>query len=191
MNLRITDTRYIPAHHLAAFLVACIAAYMPVTLASEDGTPGKLTLGVFPFLQTARLEQLFAPTASRLGEVLDVPVTIRSSSSMQQFRQRIEQQRYDLIFIQPFDYIRFAADAGYVPLASWTFQGTRDHPGKLNALFVVRGDSPIQSLSDLPGKVIVAPPQESAVAILGELELRQRLPQHAVKLEYRPDHLSC
>ena len=110
---------------------------------------------------------------------------------MQQFRERIKQQRYDLIFIQPFDYIRFAAGADYIPLASWTFKGTRDHPGKLNAVFVVRGDSPIQSLDELQGKKIVSPPQESAVAILGELELRKQFPKQAVTIGYRPNHLSC
>lgn len=186
-----TRTPSVFVHGLLGLLLVFTATYATTTAASEDTIPERLTLGVFPFLQTARLDRLFAPTASRLGELTGVPVTIRSSSDMQEFRERIKQQRYDLIFIQPFDYIRFAADAGYIPLARWSFKGTRDHPGMLNAVFVVRKDSPIHSIGDLQGKNIVAPPYESAVAILGELELRKQFPQHTVTPEYRPDHLSC
>ncbi len=184
------NTRTILIHLLQRlFIVAGLFAN--ITCAGENAMPERLTFGVFPFVQTTRIEHLFAPTASRFGEVLGIPVAIRSSASMQRFRERIEQQRYDLIFIQPFDYIRFAAASGYIPLASWTFKGTRDHPGKLNAVFVVRQDSSIQSLDDLQGKKIVAPPRESAVAILGELELRKHFPKQLIKTGYSQDHLSC
>ena len=171
--------------------MACLAISPALSSSAETGPGKRMTLGVFPFLQTARLEKLFAPTASRLGELIDTPISVRSSPSMRRFRERIRQQHYDLIFIQPFDYTRFAASAGYIPLARWTFRGTRDHPGELNALFVVREDSPIHSLDDLPGKKIVAPPEESAVAILGMLDLRKRFPGRNIPVEFRPDHLSC
>jgi len=172
-------------------LLVVLGIFASIAHASEPPMPERLTFGVFPFVQTARIERLFAPMAARFGEVLGVPVAVRSSTSMRQFRERIEQQRYDLIFIQPFDYTRFAAGSNYIPLASWTFKGTRDHPGKLNAVFVVRKDSPILSLNDLQGKKIVAPPRESAIAILGELELRKQFPKQVITVGYSPDHLSC
>jgi len=180
-----------PQQIVQGVLFVFLTLFTTLTQASETNSARQLTLGVFPFVKTAKIEGLFTPAASRLGEILGIPMTVRSSPGMQKFRERIKQQRYDLIFIQPFDYTRFAAKSGYIPLARWTLRNTSDHPGEFNAIFVVREDNPIRSLSDLSDKKIVAPSQGSAVTILGELILRDQFPQKTIPLEYRPNHFSC
>lgn len=141
--------------------------------------------GVFPHLPPRELEKVYAPIAAALGEALGQRVEFRSSSSYERFMENLDQEEYDIVFAQPFDYIKAADDHGYLPLA------TRDEP--LATIVVVQKGSPLKGLEDLRGKKIAMPPKVAAVSYLfrAYLEKNGIYPGKDVKLSYHRSHVSC
>ena len=132
---------------------------MPVH--AEESKP--YFLGVFPFLSQSQIEPIYSSLTAELSNRLGKPFRYRSSRDMRSFISDIEDEKFEVMFTQPFDYPRVAKAAGYVPLAASSTE--------FNALFVVRNDSEIKSLQDLKGKTIAALPPIAAVTILGRIEL--------------------
>ena len=142
-------------------------------------------LGVFPHLPPRELEKVYAPIAAALGKALGRRVEFRSNSTYERFMENLDQESYDIIFTQPFDYIKAADQYGYIPLA------TRDEP--LSALVVVQQGSQIKSLKDLRGKRVAMPPSVAAVSYLFKafLEKNHLKPGKDVTLSYHRSHVSC
>jgi len=153
------------------------------------GSDDSLIFGVFPYLPTKRMEQIYSPLAARFGELTGRPVTLRSRPDFSRFREQVRQQAYDIIFIQPFDYVRAAANSGYIPLARWVASDKPDDLGNLRAIIVTRADSGVDSLDDLDGQAVAVPHPEAAVSLLG----RSALAEHHVKttLHVAGNHLAC
>lgn len=123
------------------------------------------TLGVFPFLPPARLEEGHGHFANALSLGLGRHVEFRTRSTFDAFRQEIEDQTYDIIFVQPFDYVVAADKYGYLPLAR------ADEP--LTAVIMVKENSDLKSLRDLEQKVIAMPPMSAAVSRLSQAALSE------------------
>lgn len=140
-------------------------------------------LGVFPYLPPARLERLYAPVARALGEKVGAKVRLRTRSTFARFREALAESRYDVVFIQPFDYVRVGAAAGYRPLARWE--------GQLQALVVTREDSRVRRLAALRGRRVAMPPREAAVSILGQALLARRGLAAAVDVVHLRNHFAC
>jgi len=140
--------------------------------------------GVFPSLAVARLEKIYAPMAADLGRGLDRKVYFRTKSSFDKFMQEIKKQTYDIVFLQPFDYV-WAVGYGYLPLAR------RGEP--LTAQIMVAEDSPLRELKDLKGAILALPPAEAAVSHLIKMALLDAGmdPEHDLSLQYTKSHDSC
>jgi len=148
-------------------------------------------MGVFPYLPTSKLELFYAPVAARFSEILGIKVNLRSRPDFERFRERVGQQNYDLIFIQPFDYVRTAADSGYLPLARWVTSENSQDTGELRAIFVVGPDSSAQTLSDLSGKRVATPDRDAAVSLLGSYALSKFQLDDDVEIRPLNNHLTC
>lgn len=171
-------------HRLARLLLIILIA-AGNAVAATDRSEAPLLLGVFPYLPPARLERLYAPVAASLSQAIDRPIQLRTRPDFRSFSEEIKRQSYDLIFIQPFDYARLAAQHGYRALA---------RPGKpLSAILVTRTESAIHSLDDLRGKPVATPPTRAAVSILGlKMLIGHGLkPGDDVRLIPRKSHLAC
>jgi len=144
-----------------------------------------ILFGVFPYLPPARLEQIYAPVAADFSEAIGHPVQLRTRPTFFQFRKELENETYDLVFIQPFDYVESAAPHGYRLISSWS--------QPLTALFVTRTDSGVETVNDLDSKIIAAPPMRAAVSVLGRLTLLDYLliPGGNVRLTYQNSHAAC
>lgn len=142
-------------------------------------------MGVFPHLPPRDLEKVFSPMAADLGKAVKKRVMLRSSTTYEKFMQNLDQQIYDIAFVQPFDYVRIADKYGYRPLATRKI--------KLSALLASKPDSPIKSIQDLRGKIIALPPKVAAVSHLmnGLLRANGMQPGKDVTLTYHRSHLSC
>ena len=140
------------------------------------------TLGVFPHLPPRELEKVYAPMAADLAEALGRPVHFRSSSTYQKFMKKLDQQAFEIVFVQPFDYVRIADRFGYRPLA------TRGEP--LRAIFTVEPDGPIEDIEDLRGKTVALPPKVAAVSYLVKGHLA-KLGIDDVHYKYQRSHVSC
>lgn len=143
------------------------------------------TLGIFPYIPLMRLEGTFAPLAAELGRALGRDMHFSSAENFEKFMDRLRNKEFDIAYIQPFDYIRIAKGAGYVPVAR------RREP--LFAVFVVRKGSPFTALDDLKGKVIGMPPREGAMTHLGTTALIKAglEPGKDITIKYAKEHHSC
>lgn len=166
-----------------------LGLFASVVLAGENSVqPAEAEayiLGVFPHLPPRELERVYAPIAADLGKAVGRPVLFRSSTSYERFMEVLDSQAFDIVFVQPFDYVHLADKYGYLPLA------TRNEP--LETVFVVKQDSSIDSVADLKGKTIALPPDVAAVSHLAIGHLRQlgMQPGKDVTIAYFRSHVSC
>lgn len=166
-------------------LFAQLCAISPVCSAETPRSSKEYTFGVFPFLAIPTLEGIFAPIAAELATALGRPVRLQSASSFEKFTDNLSQQQYDIVHIQPFEYVLNGKKSGYIPLA------TRNE--MLKALFAVKPESSIKSARDLKGKVIGLPPKVAAVSYLARIALAESglKPGRDVTIQYFNTHQSC
>jgi phosphonate transport system substrate-binding protein len=173
-----------PKHSFPVVFVFLVAVTFSLGLNTSYSNP-EFTMGVFPYLPASRIQELYIPVAEDLSTALKKPVNLKTRDSFQNFRVAVEKQEYDLIFIQPFDYVRTAAPHGYQAIS---------HPiGDLKGVFVVLRDSHISSLADLKGKRIAMPPKDAAVSLLGlKLLIDNSINIQAdVSITYQSNHFAC
>jgi phosphonate transport system substrate-binding protein len=149
------------------------------------GAEPSYTFGVFPFLSPVRVEQIFADVVTQLPGHLGREVRLQSSNSFEEFQEALDAERFDLAFVQPFDYVRFAAKKGYQPLAA--------RSEALAALLVLPEDSTIGRVTDLRDKVVALPPESAAVSFLTRslLEEHGLIPGESVIIRYTRNHETC
>ena len=141
--------------------------------------------GVFPYLPQTKIHDLYAPMAREFEAKLGRQVQLGSRTGFAAFGEELRKETYDIAFVQPFDYVDAHDRHGYLPLAR--------RSGDLEALIVVRHDSPLASLQDLRGKVVANPPVEAAVSQLTSMALLEAgiPPGTGVRRDYGKNHLTC
>ncbi|WP_455211885.1 phosphate/phosphite/phosphonate ABC transporter substrate-binding protein, partial [Kaarinaea lacus] len=172
------------------WLLALAITVCPPAIAHEQEHPvisdkPEYVLGVFPYLAPRQIENIYAPITAALTEALGRHVHLTSSLSYGKFMDSVREDRYDIVFVQPFDYVNIADAYGYVPLV------TRDEP--LPAILVVREDSPVKTLSDLQNKIIALPPEVAAVSRLVKDHLSKAGfdLDHSTPLYFQKSHFAC
>jgi len=166
--------------NVVLFLGALLA---PTQLLAEATTT--YSLGVFPHLPPRDLEKVFAPFAGDLSEAVNKKIILTSSTTFNKFAANLDKEKYDLAFVQPFDYIRASDKHGYLPIAS--------RREKLSAVIVTNQDSSVKSLADLRGKKLALPPASAAVSRLIRAYLRSHgiNPDRDIQLNHYRTHFSC
>lgn len=180
----------------AIWLVMCSYFWLGVLPAiAEDSSQKNSTYyyGVFPYVPVASIEEIHAPIAKRFSKILDHPVIVESRPTFELFRDAVEGQRYDIIYIQPFGYIRSAAPSGYIPLARFVSSGDKEFTGTIKALFVTLSKSSLDRLDQLEHKVVAMPSAEAAVSVLGVAYLKEHglVDGHNIEIKYHKNHFSC
>jgi phosphonate transport system substrate-binding protein len=126
--------------------------------------PDTLDMGVFPYMSTRALLDLYQPVRVYLSHELGKSVTLFTAQSFKAFTNETQQGIYDIVVTAP-HFARLAQrEAGYVPLIT--------HTRELSGLVVVPVDSPIHNLRELKGKRIATPNQLALVTIMGYQLLR-------------------
>jgi len=141
--------------------------------------------GVFPNLPLARVYDLHAPMASDFEAKLGRPVRLSSKAAYSAFGDDLRNQTYDIALVQPFDYVDAHDKHGYLPLAR--------RGEALEAVIVVRQDSPLASIKDLKGRIVSNPPASAAVSHLTSMALRAAGidPETGIKRYYAKNHFAC
>jgi phosphonate transport system substrate-binding protein len=141
--------------------------------------------GVFPYLPLAKIHELYTPMATDFEAKLGRQVQLSSKAAYATFEQELRKEIYDIAFVQPFDYVDARDKHGYIPLAR--------RAGGLEALIVVRRDSPLKTIKDLQGKTVANPPVDAAVSHLTSMVLRDAGidPETGVKRYYGKNHFAC
>ena len=143
------------------------------------------TLGVFPFLPPLRLEQLYGPFGGVISGAIGRPVEFRTKATFEKFTVEIENQTYDVAYMQPFDYVLTGSKNNYQALTRFD--------EKLTAIIVVPEDSAIQNIKNLTGKTLAMPPVASAVSRLAVAEFQQMkmLDDRDLQMTHHRTHSGC
>jgi phosphonate transport system substrate-binding protein len=189
LSLR-SDRSPTPAHKRLFFLfvtllLAVTCLLLPVKQAMASSDKPSYTLGVFPNMPPQELESVFGPIAAAISKAIDADVTFKTSSTYQMFMDKLNEQAFDIAYVQPFDYVHIADKYGYKPLAAMS--------EPLATMFVVKVDSNIEGFEDLRGKKIGFPPPVAAVSYLGKAYLKKRGfdLNKDIKISHFKSHLSC
>jgi len=168
-------------------LAASLLAVGGVTAAQSDQASNnkEYLMGIFPYLAPRELEKMYSPIAADFSNSLNRDVLFMTSSTYKKFMGNLDKQMYDIVFVQPFDYVAIADKYGYRPLV------VRNKP--LPAIIVVKPDSGVNSVADLKGKTISLPPAVAAMSYLVKDYLEQNGidPEKDVTIEHHRSHASC
>lgn len=142
-------------------------------------------MGVFPYLAPRELEKMYSPIAANFSKTINKNILFRTSSTYKKFMKNLDKQMYDIVFVQPFDYVEIADKYGFRPLVA------RNKP--LPAILVVKPDSPFKNVSDLRGKTISLPPAVAAMSYLIKDYLKNNGidPAKDVTIVHHRSHASC
>jgi phosphonate transport system substrate-binding protein len=110
-----------------------------------------LVMGVFPRRDAAVTAKLFRPLSHHLEQNLGIPVSLEMSPDFDTFLSNLKQRRYDLVHLNPFDYISAHNDLAYDVLV----QNEEFGEATIMGAIYVRKDSGIRQLTDLKGKKIL------------------------------------
>lgn len=163
-------------------LLTCMIMTPGKEVAADE--PDHYKFGVFPFMPMAALIKYYNSVSQDLTRKIGKRIIAQSRPTYKLFSDEIENETYDIIFIQPFDYPK-AYEHGYRPLAR--------RVDNLDAILVTKVDSNIHSINDLAGKRLANPPMESAISIVTQKELRKAgfNKKEDVEMIYTGNHFAC
>src|SRR5258705_1289321 len=92
------------------------------------------------------------------------PVRLSSKAAYAAFGDELRNETYDIALVQPFDYVDAHDKHGYLPLAR--------RGEALEAVIVVRQDSPLANIRDLKGRIVSHPPPDAAGSHLTSMAFR-------------------
>jgi phosphonate transport system substrate-binding protein len=166
---------------LISLLASLCFLILPMSVFSEASHKTTFSLGIFPYLPPQIIKQLHTPLVNKINNALSKKIKMTSTSSYARFIENLKNESYDIILVQPFDYIWAHDQYNYQPLAKYRTP--------LSALFMVPIDSPINTLADLNGKTVATPPKTSAVSQMALAKLASLSIQTAII--YEKNHLYC
>ncbi len=131
-----------------AVLIAAATLAAAMFVAPARPRPGRLSLGVAPFEDRARVEKAYIAFAAHLGRALECDVEPVLASSYDDVFERVTSGRIDLAVLPPYNYVRAKERADVQILATFSANGQTHYYGAI----VVREDSGIEDLEDLQGR---------------------------------------
>lgn len=152
---------------------------------NSTGSKSEYLMGIFPYLSPRQLEKAYSPIAADFSNTIHKKVLFRTSSTYKKFMSNLDKQEYDIVFVQPFDYVEIADKYGFRPLVA------RNKP--LPAILVVKPESSFSKVTDLRNKTISLPPPVAAMSYLIKDYLKKNglNPDKDVTIVHHRSHASC
>lgn len=148
--------------NISSAVLVVILGWTAPAIAAE--APGGVGMGVFPYLSTRALLDLYEPVRVLLQAELNRPTNLFTAPSFKAYADRTQAGEYDVLVTPPHLARLAQREAGYIPLTMVTRE--------LRGVVVVAKTSPIQTLHDLKGKRIATPNKIALVTIVGGQLLR-------------------
>lgn len=144
-----------------------------------------LHLGVYPHLSAEHVDKIFSPMVKLMADAIGVEIRFDPYLDLKHFPEKLRQGRYDIVFVQPFDYVKINKAHAYQPLASQN----KD----LQASIVVKPNRNIFTIEDLRGRTVMLPHRNTAVSYLVREFFHQRgfNENKDIFFKYDRTHLSC
>ena len=164
---------------LYRFAVVGLALFGSWSSAADE----TLYYGVQPFIPPLYLEKAYGAFIQELSAQINKPIQFRTRRNVTEYRRAIDNEEFDIILVNPFEYIKLRGHSNYRGLVRRT--------NRITAKFYVI-DKNIDSLEKLRGRVIGFPPLEMGNAILGLQKLHEVgvYPDQYKRLIFN-EHLSC
>lgn len=142
-------------------------------------------LGVFPHLSESHIEKAYLAIAKDLSEHTSKKIDFDVDDNFENFSSNLEQGQYDIVLVQPFDYVKIADDLNYQPLAT--------QKKALQAVIVVRKHSPLRTLKNLLGRDLYLPPRNTAISYLTKHHLKNAEfdLEKDLNITHESTHISC
>lgn len=144
----------------AVLLVSLFLALNPVKNAGADNhnihsntllNKQELVVGIFPRRDSVTTMRLFRPLQDYLSERLNLKVRIETTANFDSFNQRLYQNRYDMVHLNQYQYVKAHDDLGYQVI----LQNEEFGQASIRGAIYVRKDSGIGKVADLKGKDIL------------------------------------
>lgn len=167
-----------------AFLCIFLLAIPSIALASGDSNK-VYEIGIFPHLSKTHLQQTYESVIKNISENTDHKIHFDVDESIENFYSHLKSEHYDIVMLQPFEYVELAKKYGYRPLAS------QIHP--LKALIVSKKGGAIQNIQNLLGRKLLLPPDSTAISYLTKKHLHDfgfDLNQD-LSIRYERTHIAC
>ena len=146
------------------FRFLCLSGFS-LSVAAACPVSGVTTVGVVPQQAASDLAQDWIPLLRELSALSGCEFRFATAPTIPEFERRLSRSEYDIAYMNPYHYVVFNKQPGYVAFA-------REKDRKLRGLLVVRADSKISSVAELAGREVVFPsPAAFAATVIPLAEL--------------------
>ena len=142
-------------------------------------------LGIFPHLSKSHIEKAYQAIANDLSQHTSKNITFDVDDNFENFSSNLKQGKYDIVLVQPFDYVKIKKKLNYQPLAT--------QKKALRAIIVVRKHSPLRTLNNLLGRDLYLPPRNTAISYLTKHHLKNAKfdLEKDINITHESTHISC
>ena len=148
-------------------LVLLLAIHRPATGAGLPASAAaEYTISVVPQFEQRKLYAVWKPIVEDLERRTRLHFRLVTTLTIQDFHKAYARGEFDLVYVNPYNIVRFHDTQGYIPLVA--------DKVPLRGIIVVRKDGPIQTIADLNGKTVAFPsPHALGASLLVRSDLEQ------------------
>ena len=169
-------------------LLLCLllfSIFAPSSNSFAENTNTHYKLGIFPHLSKSHIEKTYLAIAKDLSKHTSKNIAFDVDDNLDNFSSNLDQGYYDIVLVQPFDYVKIAKNFSYQPLAT--------QKKALRAIIVVREHSPLRTLNNLLGRDLYLPPRNVAISYLTKHHLKNAKfdLNKDLNITHESTHISC
>lgn len=163
---------------LALFLCPVVFAETEA-VSQEEGPESQqaVRLGVFPYVTPVQLVRFHTPLHRLIEQVLEREAVLVSAPSFSEFVKRTREHKYDFILTAPHLGRLAQVRDGYRPIAKTLHD--------VQGVYLVRADSPVQTLEDLEGGTITMVGRAAIITQMVEYQLKELGLRDGENIEFR------
>lgn len=138
-----------------------------VCVAASKQSEKTIEFGVVPQQSASTLAKVWTPILTHLSKTTGHRFIFRTGPDIPTFEQRLLDGKYDIAYMNPYHYVVFNKNPGYIAIA-------KAKGKKINGILVVRKESQYKNLKDLNRQILAFPaPAAFAATVLPQSSLRQ------------------
>lgn len=126
-----------------------------------------ISFGIVPQQSASTLARVWSPILQHVSQQTGYRLIFRTAPDIPTFEQRLAQGQYDIAYMNPYHYVVFHEQSGYVAFAK-----AKDK--QIKGIVVVRQDAEVTALQALHGETLAFPaPAAFAASVLPRAHLRR------------------
>lgn len=142
-------------------------AFAVLALAGQAMAKDVYTVGIVPQQSAAQLAENWGPLLAHLSAKTGATFRFATAPSIPEFEKRLDRGEYDFAYMNPYHFVVFHDNPGYLPLVRENKQ--------IRGILVVKAGSPLKSVEEISGSTVFFPaPAAFAATILPQAELSRQ-----------------